>query len=353
MQSKKKDSPVINFNSMSFVYKNGFYELPYVANDPHGMIEEYKKMPFITYNPKNKSLSAKMPVLNIDLFYRKIKDLFIIHSQVKFKANVSFKHYQNEAVSCNYYCLSLRNDSYAKNINSMANDVGYTDNSWLIFKPGAKVNHHHFNGTKGSYFSIYFTREWLKNYIKQISPNQKKTLNLFLKAKTDHLICPNLPQNLVYDADKLRRVIIYSNPPHKKLENELQNFIFFFLSKMQSENINKNHYRVTNLERIKILRAEKVLQKYIYKKFPGIQFIATEVGLSETILKQCFKKVYGTTLFQYFQNMQLTKAKELISTGKFKIAEVSNKMGYQNASKFAAAFKQNMGVSPSQISQTT
>jgi two-component system response regulator YesN len=43
------------------------------------------------------------------------------------------------------------------------------------------------------------------------------------------------------------------------------------------------------------------------------------------------------------------KARELIATGNYKIAEVSSIMGYQSANKFTSAFKQVIGVLPSEI----
>ena len=136
------------------------------------------------------------------------------------------------------------------------------------------------------------------------------------------------------------------------LKSETLNLLSFFGAQMRAVNLNEKHFLISNRERIAVLQAEQILKENLYEKFPGINVIAAKTGLSETKLKECFKTVYDATLFQYFQNMQLKKAKELISSGKFKIGEVSNKMGYQNPSKFAAAFKQNLGVLPSQISQT-
>lgn len=97
------------------------------------------------------------------------------------------------------------------------------------------------------------------------------------------------------------------------------------------------------------MHSERIIQNHLYEKFPGIQLIAQEVGMLETKLKKCFKTFYGSFLLQYFQSIQIKKAAELISTRKYKIAEIAEKLGYQNASKFAAVFKKHFGVQPSTL----
>lgn len=155
---------------LAFTYKEGFQELPYLLNSPQEMIESYKKMPFIKYNAAKQSISTKMPYLDITVRYREVEEgLFLIYSEAKFKANICFHHVYDKSASNNYYCLSLRIDHYAKTHNSMAGGISYTDNSWLIFKPDAKVDHYHFKGTKGKYFSVFFTLDWLKEHMKQFS----------------------------------------------------------------------------------------------------------------------------------------------------------------------------------------
>jgi AraC-like DNA-binding protein len=340
------------------INKDGFYELSYLVNSPQAMIEGLKKMPFVKYNSVNQSISAQTIFFNTTTYYRNVEDgLFIIHSKAKFKTNICFKYLHNKLIPSNYYCLSLRVDHYAKIINSLANGISYTDNSWLVFKPQAKVNHHHFKGTTGRYFSVYFTESWLKAYMKEISVKDKRQLNLFLKSKNDHLICPNLPENTVYNSIPLRKLLLSNEaikkPYLNKVKKEIAGFIGFFTLKMQSENISERHFDVNNLERIKVLKAEKIIEKHLYQKFPGIDFIAQQVGLSTTKLKVCFKIVYNKTLFQYFQAMQMENAKELIVHTNMQISKIARKLGYENPSKFAAVFKAYHACLPSKIKGST
>lgn len=343
------------FKPYIFAYKKGFFGLHYLANSPQAMLGAFNKIPFVKHDAEKGSIAANTLFLNVHFYYREVEEeLYILCSETKFKANITFKHYYDKSIPADYYCLSLCLDHHAKVINSIVNDAGFPDDSCLLFKPGALVSHHHFKGTTGRYITVYFSGRWLENYLQGINEEIRKAWEFFIYSKSDHLICPHLPGEPVFNERNLFNLFFKQNAFKgedylKALKTETLQLLSFFGSKMCSEKINEKHFLVSNRERIAVLRAEQILQKNLYEKFPGISNIASETSLSETKLKECFKEVYDATLFQYFQALQLNKAKELISTGKFKIVEVSNKIGYQNASKFAAVFKEQFGVLPSAL----
>jgi AraC-like DNA-binding protein len=343
------------FRPYIFAHKKGFFELHYLSNSPQVMIGAFKKIPFVKYDTQKQFIAANTLFLNVLFYYREIEEeLFILCSETKFKANITFKHYYDKAIPANYYCLSLRLDHYSKAINSIVNDTSFPDDSCLLFKPGAKVSHHHFKGTTGRYITVYFTNHWLENYLQHTNKEAKKEWEAFINSDSDHLICPHLIGNKIFDEKNLFKLFFEQDEFKgdnyiEALKSETLNLLSFFGAQMRAVNLNKKHFLVSNRERMAVLQAEQILIEHLYEKFPGINFIATKTGLSETKLKECFKTVYDATLFQYFQNIQLKKAKELISTGKFKIAEVSIKMCYQNASKFAAVFKDQFGMQPSAL----
>jgi AraC-like DNA-binding protein len=337
-----------------FPHKDGFYELPYLVNSPQAMVESFKKMPFVEVNEAHQYISTKTPALDIVVYHRDIeKGLFLIYSKAEFKANVNFRHQFDKLKPANFYCLSLRIDHChcAKVNNSMADGISYTDNSWLIFKPQAKVDHYYFGGTKGEYISVYFTPEWLKNCMEGLPIADSQLLKLFLTAGNDYLICPNLSGNIIYDDAKLSKLLKSGEAVDgihlRRLKKEVLGFIASFIMKMRLENISEHHFKVSNLERIKVLKAEKIIRAHLYEKFPGITAIAQETGVSETKLKECFKAVYGKTVFRYFQGLQMDQARELILQTNLQIARIALKFCYEHPGKFSAAFKAHHGVSPS------
>lgn len=77
--------------------------------------------------------------------------------------------------------------------------------------------------------------------------------------------------------------------------------------------------------------------------------IANYVYLNSDYLSRLFKKETGMTLMEYFQNERLNYAKELIEKTDWHISKVAAYMGYSNFSHFARAFKEIMGMSPTEF----
>ena len=76
--------------------------------------------------------------------------------------------------------------------------------------------------------------------------------------------------------------------------------------------------------------------------------LSEQFGVSETSLKMYFKSVYGRTIASYLRQKRMRKAAELLldSTQKRSVLDVALDVGYENQSKFAAAFKNEYGVPP-------
>lgn len=337
-------------------YKKDFFELHYLANSPHDMITKFKDMPFVDHDESCQLIKAQTPFINLATYYREAREnLFMIYSETEYKANICFKYNYDKDKPSEHYCLSLRVHSYCKTINSLVNGIGYSDNSWLFFKPGARVSHHHFKGTKGKYISMYFTQDWLDHFIRN-NPDVSDELSAFLESDRDYLICPYFQKSISLNTDSLYRLLTEGKPnaPEHvlKLNEEIHHFFSFFKSKMQEEKITERHFKISNLERIKVLHTEQILKAHTFSKFPGIGYLAKETGLSETKLKECFRVVYNKTLSQYLHEIQMKKAKELLMSSNLQIAQVAQKFSYENPSKFSAAFRKYHAVLPSEIKQS-
>lgn len=61
-----------------------------------------------------------------------------------------------------------------------------------------------------------------------------------------------------------------------------------------------------------------------------------------------FKSEVGKTPYEYFLDMKIDRAKELLKDNRYSVTEVGFKCGFRNPSHFSAAFKKKVGVSPVQ-----
>ncbi|MBP3273214.1 MAG: AraC family transcriptional regulator, partial [Ruminococcus sp.] len=60
-----------------------------------------------------------------------------------------------------------------------------------------------------------------------------------------------------------------------------------------------------------------------------------------------FRAVYGAPIYQYIKSYKMKAAAAmLISEKQLSISEIAQRLGYDNASKFSAAFRDVMGTAP-------
>ena len=74
--------------------------------------------------------------------------------------------------------------------------------------------------------------------------------------------------------------------------------------------------------------------------------LSNRFGISLTAMKLCFKGVYGTSIYAFMRAYRMQAAAVLLSQDRESISFIAGKVGYSNPSKFAAAFKEVMGISP-------
>lgn len=77
-----------------------------------------------------------------------------------------------------------------------------------------------------------------------------------------------------------------------------------------------------------------------------VESLAEEYGISRTALKTCFKGIYGTSIGEFMKSYRMQTAASLLTETSRSVLEISESVGYENQSRFAAAFKGTMGKSP-------
>ena len=77
-----------------------------------------------------------------------------------------------------------------------------------------------------------------------------------------------------------------------------------------------------------------------------ICFLAERAGISPTKLKIIFRRVYGAPLFAYIRAEKMRFAAQQLADTNIRILDIAEACGYDNASKFSAAFRDVIGCSP-------
>ena len=70
--------------------------------------------------------------------------------------------------------------------------------------------------------------------------------------------------------------------------------------------------------------------------------------VSGTLIKSSFKAVYGASIYAFTKRQKMQSAAEDLRTTDTTILELAGRYGYDNASKFASAFRSVIGVTPNE-----
>ncbi|RFM29752.1 helix-turn-helix domain-containing protein [Deminuibacter soli] len=77
-----------------------------------------------------------------------------------------------------------------------------------------------------------------------------------------------------------------------------------------------------------------------------IKELSRKVAMNECYLKKGFKEVFGTTIFDFYQQQRMEHAKYLLYEKSLSVTDVSALLGYSSISHFSAAFKKHTGLKP-------
>ena len=78
-----------------------------------------------------------------------------------------------------------------------------------------------------------------------------------------------------------------------------------------------------------------------------IREMADQMHVSQTQLKNSFRNYYGNSVYKYIRSRKMQQAAAMLAEEQYSVMEIAGMFGYENCSKFAAAFRGEYGMSPS------
>ncbi|MDR1540815.1 MAG: AraC family transcriptional regulator [Clostridiales bacterium] len=100
----------------------------------------------------------------------------------------------------------------------------------------------------------------------------------------------------------------------------------------------------------------KAIERYMMENLGAahtIEGLSARFGFPLTSMKLCFKGVFGSTIYAYLRNQRMSAAAKRLRESRDRVAVVAASVGYENASKFAVAFRACMGKSPHEYRKQT
>ena len=96
-----------------------------------------------------------------------------------------------------------------------------------------------------------------------------------------------------------------------------------------------------------IIGITRYLQEHLEEEL-SLSVLAEEFHLNPQYISQLFKNEIGVGFLAYLTNIRMEKAKKLLLSTSFPIAEIAQKTGYGDYRVFTKVFKKAEGITPSQ-----
>jgi AraC-like DNA-binding protein len=90
-----------------------------------------------------------------------------------------------------------------------------------------------------------------------------------------------------------------------------------------------------------------VFEENLYNRI-DMESLATDLKLNYAVFREEFKAYTGLSPYQYFLQMKINRAKELLMDGEVTVKGISYLLAFDNPYYFSRLFKKKTGVSPSQ-----
>ncbi len=140
----------------------------------------------------------------------------------------------------------------------------------------------------------------------------------------------------------------YECPPHEYVEHCHS---YQVLTEWFSEEMKKIAERVSEKKGGKSRIQIQVVKDYIhtyYQKDLTLFELAEVAKMAPTYFSDVFKQEVGTTYIKYLTKVRMERAKELLHAG-YKVADVSEQIGYRNYRYFCEIFKKYTGMTAQQF----
>jgi AraC-like DNA-binding protein len=125
----------------------------------------------------------------------------------------------------------------------------------------------------------------------------------------------------------------------------LELLLYLDIAPVGNEFIKQPYFHKNQVDRIKAI--ERFMTAHPENHYT-LEELSERFNISLTSMKRCFKGVYGSSMYAYMKAWRMNAAAVMLRQTNESVIAIAGDLGYDNASKFASAFKDVMGKTPSE-----
>lgn len=177
-----------------------------------------------------------------------------------------------------------------------------------------------------------------------LAPPQEvsKALSAYLRINTDREDCRTQLQNIVRECYSILGIYERYTPCPSAEPEAMEAWLMHEYDRL----CDLNEYLYVKAYSPVIINAWEYIRSNYGSSQLQISEVAEHVGLSSSRLSVLFKLEVGKTVNEYITEVRINEAKRLLRTGRHKVYEVSELVGYKTSQYFSQVFYQNTGEYP-------
>lgn len=230
-------------------------------------------------------------------------------------------------------------------------EVRMSDNLFLFMEPGnlsvdVRKAQDSFQFPCGHYHGVELL--FHSSTLNRDAPELLKTVEVDGK-QVQLRFCKDAQSYAVWADNRLRKLFedMGNAPPECRtpyLQIKVTELLLLLCKSDMSEKINERSFMT--MGQVQIAKQVMEIISADLSKHYSIENLAAPFGISPSSLKNYFQGVYGKNISTWLREARMSAASMALRESNQPVAEIAAKVGYENASKFSAAFKSFLGETP-------
>lgn len=206
-----------------------------------------------------------------------------------------------------------------------------------------------------SFVTILLKPTFLQDYLLSVveSKEEHEMIELLSNPHNEmHIAIPELNADIQMVLHQIEKNNFQGFLKNIFLESKALELITYFFALTQAEYRQNHPKKLKQREKEAIMEAARILENRIDNP-PGIVELSKLTGMNPYKLRTGFKEVFQATVYEYLRKIRMEKARVMLENKEISVSEAGYMVGYTNLSHFAAAFKKEFGINPSQYNSSS
>jgi len=270
--------------------------------------------------------------------------------EVQFKQPVLFM--RNSTTNPGYYVIvsNLSEHYLETTTQEKVFKLGYNSENGLYFSsPFLTASYHFKPGITYHLIFVVLGYERVQSFIARQPGAQMDLLLTIIDKKHPLYHFEYMDSHFLTMLKEMDSQLNASRPNNLLLHARTLELCYYMLQRVQERQSKGSAKKIHQDDIAKLNEIKQSLMQHYQEPCPPIEQAAREAAMSPTKFKTLFRQMFGDTYYQFYKNVRMHKARELLREQKMNVSEVGYMLGYQNLSKFSKAFKDVFSIAPGEM----